>query len=114
MSASWVVRIMVFNTTFNNISVILWQSVLLVEESGVPGENHQCSVGFESPLLTSLTKSYYLPMECMNMYPFSILSKTMILGNKLIFLYNRYTIFEKRKDKRNGKKYSDIDTSISS
>jgi hypothetical protein len=25
---------------FNNISAILWQSVLLVEETGVPGENH--------------------------------------------------------------------------
>ena len=32
---------MVFNVTFNNFSVILWQSVLLVEETGVPGENHQ-------------------------------------------------------------------------
>jgi len=31
---------MVFNTTFNNISVILWQSVLLVEETGGPEENH--------------------------------------------------------------------------
>ena len=31
---------MVFNATFNNISVILWRTVLLVEESGVPGENH--------------------------------------------------------------------------
>jgi hypothetical protein len=29
---------MVFNVTFNNISVISWQSVLLVEETGVPGE----------------------------------------------------------------------------
>jgi hypothetical protein len=29
---------MVFNATFNIISVILWQSVLLVEETG---ENHQ-------------------------------------------------------------------------
>jgi hypothetical protein len=28
---------MVFNTTFNNISVISWLSVLLVEETGVPG-----------------------------------------------------------------------------
>jgi hypothetical protein len=27
---------MVFNATFNYISVILWQSDLLVEESGVP------------------------------------------------------------------------------
>jgi len=31
---------MVFNATFNNISVILWQSVLLVEKTRVPGENH--------------------------------------------------------------------------
>jgi len=30
---------MVFNATFNNISDISWQSVLLGEESGVPGEN---------------------------------------------------------------------------
>jgi hypothetical protein len=34
---------MVFNATFNNISVILWQPVLLVEETGVPGENHDLS-----------------------------------------------------------------------
>jgi hypothetical protein len=32
---------MVFNTTFNNISVISWQSVLLTEETGVPWENHR-------------------------------------------------------------------------
>ncbi len=30
-----------FNTTFNNISVILWQSFLLIEETGVPEENQQ-------------------------------------------------------------------------
>jgi hypothetical protein len=30
---------MVFKATFNNISAIAWQSVLLVEEMGVPGEN---------------------------------------------------------------------------
>ena len=32
---------MVFNTTFNNISVISWQSLLLVKETEVPGENHR-------------------------------------------------------------------------
>ena len=32
---------MVFNDTFNNISVLSWWSVLLVEETGVPGENHR-------------------------------------------------------------------------
>jgi hypothetical protein len=31
------VRVMVFNATFNNISVVSWQSVLLFEETGVPG-----------------------------------------------------------------------------
>ena len=35
------VRFMMLNATFNNISVLLWQSVLLVEESEVPGENHR-------------------------------------------------------------------------
>jgi hypothetical protein len=34
------VRVIVFNATFNNISVISWRSVLLVEEIAVPGENH--------------------------------------------------------------------------
>jgi hypothetical protein len=32
---------MVFNATFNNISVISWLSVLLVEETEVSGENHR-------------------------------------------------------------------------
>jgi hypothetical protein len=30
-----------FNATFNNISAISWRPVLVVEETGVPGENHQ-------------------------------------------------------------------------
>ena len=35
---------MVFNATFNNILVILWQSALLVEETGTPGENHRPTI----------------------------------------------------------------------
>ena len=37
------IRAMGFNATFsfNNISVKSWRSVLLVEEIGVPGENHR-------------------------------------------------------------------------
>ena len=31
---------MMVNATFNNISVISWRSVLYLEETGVPGENH--------------------------------------------------------------------------
>jgi len=32
---------MVFNATFNNISVISWWSISLVEETRVSGENHK-------------------------------------------------------------------------
>jgi hypothetical protein len=32
---------MMFNATFNNISVISWRSVLLVDKTGVARENHQ-------------------------------------------------------------------------
>ena len=35
---------MVFNATFNNISDISWRSVLLVEETGVPRENHRSAL----------------------------------------------------------------------
>ena len=36
---------MVFNATFNNFSVISWQSGLMAEETGVPGENHRPVTG---------------------------------------------------------------------
>ena len=32
---------MVFKATFNNIQVILWRSVISMEETGVPGENQR-------------------------------------------------------------------------
>jgi hypothetical protein len=32
---------MVFDATFNTILVISWRSVLLVKETGVPGENQR-------------------------------------------------------------------------
>jgi len=35
---SWGIRVMVFYATFNNISIISWLSVLLVEEIGVHGK----------------------------------------------------------------------------
>jgi hypothetical protein len=33
--------VMVFNATFNNISVLSWRSVLLAEGTKVPRENHR-------------------------------------------------------------------------
>ena len=39
----WFGCFMVFNSTFNNISAKLWQSVLLVEKTRVPEENQRGS-----------------------------------------------------------------------
>jgi hypothetical protein len=33
--------VLVLNVTLNNISFISWRSVLLVEETGVPGQNYR-------------------------------------------------------------------------
>ena len=46
---------MVFNTTFNNISVILWPSVLLMEETGVPGENQIYTIIYSILIVTDCT-----------------------------------------------------------
>jgi len=43
--------IIVLNATFNNISVISWRSVLLVEETGVHGETHRPVVSHCQTLL---------------------------------------------------------------
>ena len=45
------VRVMVFNATFNNIAVILWRLDVLVEETGIPGENHRS--------VTKVTDTFY-------------------------------------------------------
>jgi len=47
----------VFNATFNNISGISWRSVLLVEETGVPGENHRPSASHWQTLSHNIVSS---------------------------------------------------------
>jgi hypothetical protein len=37
----WLIDVWCFNATFRSISAISWHPVLLVEEAGVPGENHR-------------------------------------------------------------------------
>jgi hypothetical protein len=46
-----------FNVTFNIISVILWWSVLLVEETGVPGENNRPALELS---INTRTVSYHI------------------------------------------------------
>jgi hypothetical protein len=61
-------RIMVFNATFNHISVISWQSVLLVEETGVP---EKITDSWQSVLLveediSTLNKTYLYLLYCIH------------------------------------------------
>jgi hypothetical protein len=48
---------MVFNATFNNISVISWWSVLLMEENGVPEENHWPATSHQQSLSHNVVSS---------------------------------------------------------
>jgi hypothetical protein len=48
---------MMFNATFNNISVILSRSVLLVEETEVPRENHRPAASHWQTLSHSVVSS---------------------------------------------------------
>ena len=48
---------MVLNATFNNISAISWWSVLLVEETRVPGENHRPAVSYGQILSHNVVSS---------------------------------------------------------
>jgi hypothetical protein len=62
---------MVFNATFNNITVISWRSVLLVEETGVPRENHRSAriffIGLTHELYCVCLKLLYILFQSLHM-----------------------------------------------
>jgi hypothetical protein len=51
------IMIVMFNTTFNNISIISWRSVLLIGETAVPGENHRPGLRHWQTLLHNVVSS---------------------------------------------------------
>ena len=63
---------MFFNATFNNILVISWREVLLVEKTGVPGENHRPAVSHWQTLshnvVSSCTQSWKVTCICIYRY----------------------------------------------
>ena len=50
---------MVFNATFNNISFISWQSILLVDETGVPEEHHRSAASHWQTLSHSVVSIWF-------------------------------------------------------
>jgi hypothetical protein len=56
-------------TTFNYISVISWRSVLLVEETEVPGENHRPVVRHGQTLSHNILSSTLLHLSSISVSP---------------------------------------------
>ena len=55
------IRAMVFNATFSNISVISWQSALLMKETGLPKETHRPATSYVSNFITWCCIEYTSP-----------------------------------------------------
>ena len=60
------VRVMVLNATVNNISVISRRSVLLVEKTGVPRENHRLTATHRQTLSHNVVSTTSLHEEDSN------------------------------------------------
>ena len=70
------VWVMGFNATFKNISAISWWSVLLVKETGVPGEKHRSVTSNSQALGSRICFSSILSIKCVSttyMNPFDML-----------------------------------------
>ena len=79
------VGFMVFNATFNNISVISWRSVLLVDKTGVPGvpgENHRPATSHSRTLSRNVV---HLALSGIRVY-FGNCEKTIFLNFFLCFI----------------------------
>ena len=67
-------RAMVLNTTLNNISVISWRSILVIEHKEVPGhvgihENEDSQIPARSIILniSTIQSIFNIPLECVHM-----------------------------------------------
>ena len=82
---SMFVCLMVFNATFNNISLISWRSVLLVEETRVPRENHRPLASHWQALSHNVV--HVTQIEIQTHY-ISMITATMVSSDKYIIINN--------------------------
>ena len=72
-------RVMVLNATFNNISVISCPSILLVKQTGVPGENYRPAAIIDKLYRIALYRLYLAWAGCE--LPTSVVICTDCIGN---------------------------------
>ena len=84
-------RIMVFNTTFSNISFILmWRSVLLMEEIGVSRENHRPAACHRQTLSLS-TPPHHQPLSLVDDYQNNNSMRNYVFIFYCLFVSIKYT-----------------------
>jgi len=73
--------LIVFNATFSNISAISWRPVLVVEEAGLPRENHR-------PWVKQLVN--FITCGCESSAPFFVIYKagrnSRHIGDRLVWV----------------------------
>jgi hypothetical protein len=95
------VCLMVFNATFNNISVISWRSVSLVEETGGPGENHRSVASHWQTLSHDVVHLALIEIRTHNTkhliergsYFLFPLTKTFFVKKALVCLFYKFIVF---------------------
>ena len=89
---------MVFNATFNNISVISWRSVLLVEEAGLRGENHRPVASHWQNFIENTLRCLWLVKVSLTIIIIKRFYKHLIL----IRLYSTYRCLQRRPRLKNN------------
>ena len=79
---------MVFNATFDNISVISWRSILLVEVTGVPRENHRPAPSHWQTLSHNFAR-VHLAMSGIRTWTQNLITKQSVLRKICLPLNNR-------------------------
>ena len=85
-------RFIVFNAIFNNISVIWWQSVLLVEETGLPRENLRSFENDWEGHLANWRGRFFLHTKPATVFLYIVVNieKSHIISfNKLYIMYSK-------------------------
>ena len=94
------VRVMVFSTTFNNISVISWWSVLLVEDTGV-GFKLTTLVVIGTDCIGSYKSNYHNDHDHDSTFFFNYIYKVWRIDNSLHTYLFHFNDYEQRNSKTN-------------